>query len=546
MFANLRLKPLWQLVATRMNSTWLSRIFLLILAAALIVIHVRLYPYAFDDAYIHFRVARNLFETGRPYYNAGEMIKVSTSSGWVVFLATLFAIARFLSLEANFPLFVSLVNVVLTLFGTLIFTEIVRTLRKKQLSRFSIILFQITYIALLLPASVGLMETPFALLIAGLGIYLLLQSKPSGFALLGLAAFIRLELLVLLVLTSSFTALERQFKPRDIVGYAAFGALPLLIFDLYFFHTVIPHSIVAKSSVYSMPWYLPAINILFRSLPAFPLFNNLIYFGLGTVFLSIFLFTMLAAVIEWRESRGFWPLLFLSWTVLVIGGYVIGHAYIFEWYIPLYAVPFLIACFLSAFARKHPRTTITRNLLNLLMLVASISLVGILYASFGHPSAFYYFEYGSRLKVYLNVGAMLKEEYPNATLLTSEIGGLGYSFNGRILDAAGLASTEALKFHPMEIPEQRSNGAIGAIPPGYVKAKRPDLIVSYDYFTQALLNDDVIQQYSRVLVPAFLPEDARYSESKTMWGSKYLHIFIRKDLPITDRFSTIVRSSYTP
>lgn len=85
----------------------------------------------------------------------------------------------------------------------------------------------------------------------------------------------------------------------------------------------------------------------------------------------------------------------------------------------------------------------------------------------------------------------------------------------------------------MKIPEQRDTGGIGAIPPGYVSEKMPTLIVSYDYFTQALLNDNVANQYNMVLIPAYTPADEKYSKPKTIAGSKYLRIYIRKDLPIS-------------
>jgi hypothetical protein len=143
------------------------------------------------------------------------------------------------------------------------------------------------------------------------------------------------------------------------------------------------------------------------------------------------------------------------------------------------------------------------------------------------------------VKAYLNIGTILNDEYPNATLLTSEIGGLGYAFRGRILDAAGLASPGALDFHPMKVPEQRSSGNIGAIPPGYVKLNTPDLIVSYDYFAQALLKDEVIQQYNVILIPAFLPEDAKNFENKAILDNRYLRVYIRKDLPISERIHSL-------
>jgi hypothetical protein len=521
-------------ITTRRSFTWLSGLITIFLAAFLVVIHIRFYQYAFDDAYIHFRVARSLVETGTPYFNAHEIVKVSTSSGWTVFLALLFGIARLIKMDNHFPLFIAVLNALFSFCGMLAYTKVVEALLPKPAPLPMKMLFQVLYVVLLLPSSIGLMETPFALLIAGVGIYFLLQSKPSGFAFLGFAPYIRLELLILLGLAGVFTALRRQFKLQHILGYIAMGFIPLLVYDLYFFHTVIPHSIVAKSVVYSLELLQPAVFIVFFSLPPIPFKNMLINLGVGTTIFSMVFITTVTALKERKGLNRFWPFVFCIWSLLVAGGYILGRAYIFDWYTPLYTIPILLACFVCSISTNQSRNIILRGLLCVPFLVSAVSVTRVLYAGIDNPGVFYLFDAGSRVKVYLKIGAILNAEYPQATLLTSEIGGLGYSFRGRILDAAGLASPGALAFHPMKVPEQRLSGGIGAIPPEYVKANNPDLIVSYDFFAQALLKDAVIQQYNVILIPAYLPEDAIYSESKTMWGSKYLRVYIRKDLPVSD------------
>jgi len=85
----------------------------------------------------------------------------------------------------------------------------------------------------------------------------------------------------------------------------------------------------------------------------------------------------------------------------------------------------------------------------------------------------------------------------------------------------------------MAVPALRENGAIGAIPPDFVRLEKPELIVSYDYFMEALFEDTVLKDYQMVSIPAFLPEDAPFSASKMIAGSKYLRVFIRKDLPFS-------------
>jgi len=528
-----------RLASTNRSTRWSSWLFTIALAGLLIALHNRLYQYAFDDAYIHFRVARNLLQTGNPYYNTGEMVKVSTSSGWTVFLAVLFGIARLFKIDNNLPVLVGTANALATLCGMLVYTKVMETLLKQRFSSSKKVLFQVPYLALLLPSSVGLMETPLALLLAGWGIYSLLQSRPAGFAVLGAAAYIRLELSGLLGLAGLFVALRRQIRLRDTIGFTAIGFLPLLLFDLYFFQTVVPQSIVAKGIVYSIAWYQPALHALLYSLPAVPLCSGLCYLGIGGLLLIIAPLAALAALREGMAVKSFWPALFYLWSLLVIGGYILGRAFVFDWYIPLYTIPFLVACSLCSVSTEGGRNIVLCGFLCVLFVMSAISLTSVLYASVLDPGAYSQFEPGARVRTYLNVGATLNDEYPTATRLTSEIGALGYSFRGRILDAAGLASPGALAFHPMRIPEDRSDGTIGAIPPGYVKAQTPDLIVSYDTFAQALIDDEVSGQYTVIRIPAYLADDAIYSRTGLIWGSRYLRVYIRKNLQISERVQAL-------
>ena len=509
----------------------------LFIATFLIVVHLRLYEYAFDDAFIHFRVARNLFETGYPYYNANDLLKVSTSSGWIIFLTIFFGIARLINIENHFPLSINIINAFILFCDLYIYTRIVEILLKNRLSFSQKFLFQIILVALLLPSSIGLMETPLALLMAGLGIHLLLLSNPSGFALLGLAAYIRLELLILIMLAGLLVLVQKQHKLHEVIGYILLGTIPLVAFDLIFFQTVVPHSIIAKSVVYSLPALDTLLRMLMQPLPVFLNSSNQVgIIARSITILATLIITSWVAFREKKNLNGFWSLLFYLLSLGIMSIYVYGHALIFNWYTPLYMVPLLLACFLYSITAQHPRNIILKIPLVALFFFSTTFLFRTFYAGVYNPGAFILFESGVRLKTYLEVGRILNDEYPGASLLTSEIGGLGYSFRGEILDAAGLASSDALPYYAGKNYLQEANIDIGAIPPGYVKATLPDIIVSYDVFAQALLNDAIINQYNIIVIPAYLPEDAIYSTSETIGDSKYLRVYIHKKLPITEGF----------
>ncbi|MDD2998051.1 MAG: hypothetical protein PHV05_03245 [Candidatus Riflebacteria bacterium] len=510
----------------------------------MLLVHIKLHTYAFDDAFIHFRVAQNLVETGNPYYNPGEITKVSTSSAWTVFLAGIFAIAKLTKTTDSFPLLVGIINALISFAGLCVYTKILESLLRERFSPPQKLLFQIPCVAMMLPASIGLMETPLALLTSGIGIYLLINSKPSGFAMISLSAYIRVEMIILALLSFIFAIIRKQYSLKQIATHALIAVIPLIIYDLQYFKTLVPHSVIAKSVVYSLSTFDTMLRIAVGSMPAIIKNGQPVLWVITTVTFFATIILILQGAFTSRERAnlaGDWPLLFTLISFGVIAFYILGHALSFTWYKPLYMLPLFIACFL--YSHLGRTNILSKATLSAFFLISTISTLQIAYASICDPSTFSLFMGGLRVKTYLATGKILNDEYPTASLLTSEIGGLGYSFRGRIFDAAGLASSDALAFHPMKVPQERANGMTGAIPPGYVRHKNPDIIVSYDNYSQALLADNVIKQYNVIVLPAYLLEYHQYSETKTVWNSKYLRVFVHKRLPVSEKLLALGRMS---
>jgi hypothetical protein len=110
--------------------------------------------------------------------------------------------------------------------------------------------------------------------------------------------------------------------------------------------------------------------------------------------------------------------------------------------------------------------------------------------------------------------------------MTSELGGLGQSFHGYIYDGFGLTNPDALRYHPLKIPEERSSGIIGAIPWRYVMDKSPDLIVSYDIYAKGPLNSPVLNNYKDEAFPTFAPPDSS-AHLASNFGDRKLHVMVR-------------------
>jgi hypothetical protein len=82
----------------------------------------------------------------------------------------------------------------------------------------------------------------------------------------------------------------------------------------------------------------------------------------------------------------------------------------------------------------------------------------------------------SRTADYRTVAEWLNQVVPAAdTVLSPEVGSLGYYYRGPVIDACGLVSSEALPFLP--VPSGERNGP-GAVSLELVKHLRPDVVVA--------------------------------------------------------------------
>jgi len=388
--------------------------------------------------------------------------------------------------------------------------------------------YHLLSVALILPCVIGssliLMETPLALFALLVGAYLVAIGHNEGLCFLTVASFTRPELGLFLCFYLIERILKRKFDFQSLLWVLG----PVFLFcayNAYFFHAITLHTAQAKRLVYDISFRQAAWWVLngFYAGAAGAVYSREVrlLLALGVVAtLSVLLF---------KNFRNVGDIVY--WWVLPslgIGLFYTGfRVFVQSWYVPLYAVPFVISAIIVGLRTR------SRLLIALLLAAGIPSVVGLgqtIYASMGHYEVYPGFAAGARVKQYLAVGKDLFEKYPSSRLLTSEIGGLGYSFQGKILDGVGLVSPDALSFHPMNIPGERSHGAVGAIPVGYVERARPELIVSLDLFVRKLLDSKVIGNYERIRYSIYTESDMARTKLKSLWGSDNLNVFIRKDV----------------
>lgn len=465
------------------------------LVAVLVLVHLSLRGGADDDAYIHMRLANQLVHHGQPYFNIDEPVKGSSSTGWVLFIALLF------SLFGTSPSWVAIANAVLSASAAILFARVVDRLAgiDRPSSRLTAGISVLTVLALLIRPSVGLMETPLAALLIASGILQLIKARGNAFFLLAAAVFVRPELLVLYLVLVVYRVV---LSPRDlgrILAWSAVGALPFICFDLFFFHTLIPHAVVAKARVYDLSLWDSLVLMMHWLCYPIPGGSITAYLKTGHGLLLLLALAGLcwSALSSAGRSRQLVPanLLMMSGIVL-IGLYLAARAYVHAWYLPLFMLP-LAVCAIVHFARNRSLV------LRVLLLIAAIPLWADLGLAIAGAAATDRLGYRSlrenaHVRQLKAVGHRLERLLPGGSLLTSEIGALGFACTGRLVDGAGLVSPDALKYHPMQVPSQRSHGTVGAIPPQLVADVNPDIIVSRRIFVEAFRKSAVVARYRRV------------------------------------------------
>lgn len=514
---------------------------------ASIFVHLKLNSYAFDDAYIHIRIIDNFLESGFPYFNQGEAIKVSSSTGWILYVSIISTILQFVGIQLPLPTVVAISNSVTIILGAIVFTKLLSRLSLHQNSWILSSSFFIVYLGICINSSIGLMETPTALLIVGIAFMELIRKRKIAIILFSLAVFFRVELIILLVLIIMYTKARGYFSLKEFIMYISLGLVPVILFDLFFFNTIIPHTVYAKSQIYNLS-YLETLLILIDHMKSkslllshYPKLNQFsviyyLYFPIAIFGMFILRYTRIRKRDLTREFEI--CLLILIWGFSTLIAYLARQVFLFQWYIPLFLIP-IIFCggYLLSISRRQNIYKFLLVLASPLLIFQMIRLTELLPSIIINPAYYENFSEGARVKQYIHIGRDLNKLYPKAKFMTSEIGGLGYGFDGNIVDAGGLASPEALQFHPMDVPQERSSGRLGAIPVDFVYNKNPDIIVSYDIFIESLLKSDVINRFEIQVYPLFLEEDRENAVIsmpygnivRSLWEIESLYVLVHRD-----------------
>ena len=510
---------------------FLSRINLPILIGILFIffITVKLFPFPYDDAYIHFRIAENLSSNFAPYFNKSEKIMGTSSFLWVIILAFINLFPLTLILK------VAIFNIVVSVLGLLVWVNLLRYFSNKKDQTIVILLFALCYVGFLIPSVVGLMETPLVLCLLGVAIYFIKMEKLRGWAILGAIVFLRVELIIFVLLFGlTILSKSRGSSVRKLVALT----IPILFLGIicyYFYDTLIPHTMFAKTQVFK-PTIGMIVDNFFESIFPDSIFQTIslpyrisyltiLWYPFLTLIISLFFVGVIwSGVIKIKNFQI--QFLILSSGLIIGLAYILKQAIIQDWYIPLYAIPIAFVIFSNTLTNQiFSWLTITifcfqplKTILIFILMICSPASIEISLVS------------QLRVNRYLEIGTLLNKLYPSGEIMTSEIGALGYTYKGKIIDGAGLISPQALFFHPLKVPEQRSSSLIGAIPEEFIKQQNPKIIVSYPIFVEEFESSKTKQNYHRLSIPSLTKLDNQKYKVYQIWGGEKLYVYIRNDL----------------
>lgn len=500
--------------------------------ASLVWMHLRLCDLAFDDAYIHLRIARNLLHHGHAFFNPGEQVMATSSPLWTVLLALLHAPNHPAMLPVAEALLLWCCGVLAVCIGMDTVSSAVQGRRMAIVGAAGLLTT-----VLVLTSSLGQMETPLAVALLLAAWWSARRDAGWTLPLLALAACTRLELLPLLAVAGAAWLLKGKRALPAAIAVLLVGAAA--VWTWVQFHVLLPNSMHAKRLVYHYTVKQAAQQFMsFRLSAELPVLALLLFIAMAV--------WGVRRATPLQRTTPVLPLLAIVWGLCICMQYIANRTVLFEWYRPLFTVPLVLGLLLCPVEALRPRRL--RGLRELrrfrglrtiaivcritaLLYVMALPLIAAEHAvaaAMQHtPLATSRIDAGdsARVQEYLQIGTVLRSTCPGARLLTPEIGALGWAFGGYVLDAFGIASPGALHYQPLT-----GGAAVGGIPAAYVIGTLPDVMVSYSALdTEVRESPELTSRYERVNLPPS-PRSDRGGALDAGWrGSSNLDVWLRRD-----------------
>ncbi len=447
---------------------------------------------ACDDSYIHDRVALHMSLYGLPYFDLSQPLMISTSIMWTLLLSILH------KLPGELFLWIEILNALIVSIISLLWCQLNNT--NNYRAYWLAFIFTLCSIHI---AAIDQMETPFACMVLFLCLWI---CKTKRFLILGLLLtilpFIRPELVLISFLLGVY-CFKNYKQTRLGILICVFVLSTIIYWLIYMFGTVVPHAIEVKSIVYDIEFS----QTLYDLLPGRE--NWSLVFRLLPLLVLMKLFNLNL----WSKLIGIY--IFLLWVAYTLKG-----TFIFSWYPSLIHCPLLFIAF-----------NLCLKNYKYLIIVLCLNLPFLFEFYLTCTNKYRYSLRSARVQTYLKLSKVISRYTDEKSrLMVAEIGAISKYYSGIILDGVGLATPEALKYHPLRVPDQRAHGSIGAIPKKFFEDTKPDLVIGYDLFILGISKSEKLQNYYVIPLPLFANEWIhKLDNQSTFWGSRHLYLFIRRD-----------------
>ncbi|MGI6368501.1 MAG: hypothetical protein ACOX2L_09140 [Anaerolineae bacterium] len=509
-----------------------------------------------DDGYIHLRYARNILSGVGPFYNAGQHVMGSSSPLYVLWLTLVGA----LSGVGNLLQAAVRANALWYLAAMVSMAGLMRRMAGTWSSGF-LLAAGAALFSPMLAVSTGAMESYLwgALVLGALWAW---GKRDVLCALLtGLAAVTRPEGLLLLGIwglcwlwrrpwekSKSNAALADPLRRHWAVLPALAGG-PLLLWiavSVPLYGSPVPLSVVSKASgLYLMPAdYIPRVlRELFR---AWSGGGALGWNPPASAAASGKLVTPAQTLLPWAgllgllvQSRDKGLRVPVAMLGLLMAFYAIGHTHLLEWYLPLiwllwYPVVFGGA---TALARTGWYLAAGQQRAGWALLALPLLLAGTVFGSGPARAAVELARQENlaqividdpvrmRVLAYHSAAEWLNANAPaGARLAATEVGALGWTYSGYIVDACALVSAEALPYIPVPM-EQRNYEGDGVIAQALVQDLQPEYVCSMPTFaSKSIMVDPWFAAHYRQTASFLLPRE--------LWGATHVLVWERVDPPV--------------
>jgi hypothetical protein len=446
-------------------------------------------PRTIDDAFITFRYSRNLLAGQGFVYNLGSPVLGTTTPLFTVIMA---AIGGLLN-GRDFPHYAIWVSALAdAITCSLLFLIVYQVTKHRAPATVIGVLWAVAPQSVTF--AVGGMETSVTILWATAATYAYLQGWKIGvglFAALGILtridSAIWIGLLFAHQLWSGLRATPRQLPLRTWITTALILG-PWFILSYFYFGSIIPRSVTAKSAVYIMPPGTALVTLIQNLSDPFSAFETFRSIAPTIGFIAYPVLIAIGGLYAVKRVPGIAAWLVYPFVYSAI--FAVANPLIFRWYLTPPLPPYMVGIVIGGWALL---TGLGGKRREQALRIARVGMSGLAVFWVGTQLNAWTLtpDHGNRQRPapkmawhllelhYQEIAETLKTTYgvtSQSRVASADIGVVGYFTNSVIIDTVGLVTPEMSRYYPAD-PKLIVEGQNYAVPPAIIQDFQPEYLV---------------------------------------------------------------------